>query len=151
MNQRVYADDAVFIPVDYDKVSVKPPATYEYVTEITTEDVIFGKAIEAEITKKIAMMIDDMEQKQNEFVDLVNRIVDEDLKAAERKALDSLLGQKEKLKKDLDSVTEVLKNKEDTSTDGIRLKALQYLDSRAGDLNVELKELLDRVSNEIKQ
>lgn len=151
MNQRIYAEDAVFIPADHDKVSVKPPATYEYVTEVTTEDVIFGKAIEAEITKKIDKMIEDMEKKQNEFVDLVNRIVDEDLRAAERQALDSLLGERERLKEDLDSVTEVLKNEEDTSTDGIRLKALQYLDSRAGDLNLELKELLERVSNEIEQ
>lgn len=151
MNQRVYSEDAVFIPEDHYKVSVEPPATYEYVTEVTTEDVLFGKAIEAEITKKITKMIDDMEQKQNEFVDLVNRIVDEDLRAAERKALDSLLGQKETLKEDLSSVTEALENEEDTSTDGVRLKALQYLDSRAGVINIELKELLDRVSNEIEQ
>jgi hypothetical protein len=151
MNQRVYAEDAVFIPADHDKISVKPPATYEYVTEVTTEDVIFGKAIEAEITKKITKMIEDMEQKQNEFVNLVNRIADEDLRAAERKDLNSLLGQKEKLKEDMASVIEVLGMEEDTSTDGVRLKSLQYLDSRAREISIELKELLSRVSNEIQQ
>ncbi|AKB85510.1 mechanosensitive ion channel family protein [Methanococcoides methylutens] len=151
MNQRIYPEDAVFIPVDHDKVTVKPPATYEYVTEVTTEDVIFGKAIEAEITKKISKMIEDMEQKQNDFVDLVNRIADENLRATEKKALDSLLGQKEDLKQDLVSVTSALEDEENTSTDGVRLKSLQYLDSRAGDINIGLKELLDRVSNEIEQ
>ncbi|WP_440951546.1 mechanosensitive ion channel family protein [Methanococcoides sp. FTZ1] len=151
MNQRVYAEDTVFIPEDHDKVCIKPPATYEYVTEVTTEDVIFGKAIEAEITKKISRMIEDMDQKQNDFVALVNGISDEELRAEERKALDSLLRQKVELKEDLDSVIAVLGKEGDTSTDGVRLKSLQYLDSKAGDVSIELKELLDRVSNEIEQ
>ncbi|MGM0771442.1 MAG: mechanosensitive ion channel family protein [Halobacteriota archaeon] len=151
MNQRVYSKDAVFIPEVHSGESVKPPATYEYVTEVTTEDVIFGKAIEAEITKKITKMINDMDQKSNEFIDLVNRIEDDDLRAEERMALDSLLVRKEGLKADMDAVIKVLDNEEDTSTDGVRLKALQYLDSRAGEINTNLKKLLDRVSGEIEQ
>ncbi|WP_445475190.1 mechanosensitive ion channel family protein [Methanococcoides methylutens] len=151
MNQRVYDKDTVFIPADHDKVCVKPPATYEYVTEVTTEDVIFAKAIEAEITKKISKMVEYMDQRQNEFSNLINLISDEGIKLVERQNLDSILEQKERLKDDLDSITAVLKKEDDTSTDGVRLKALQYLDSKASEINIELKELLDRVSSEIEQ
>ncbi|WP_135606887.1 mechanosensitive ion channel family protein [Methanococcoides sp. NM1] len=151
MNQRIYDKNAVFMPSDHDKVSVKPPATYEYVTQVTTEDVIFGKAIEAEITKKIDKLIEDMEQKQNEFFDLINGISDENIKSTERQNLDSILEQKNKLKDDLESVNEVLKKEGGTSADGVKLKALQYLDSKAVELNNEIKELRGRVGKEIEK
>ncbi|UGV39701.1 mechanosensitive ion channel [Methanococcoides orientis] len=151
MNQRVYDKNAVFIPSDHDKVSVKPPATYEYVTQVTTEDVIFGKAIEAEITKKIDTLIEDMEQKLNEFFNLVNRISDEEIKSKEVQNLNSILEQKDRLKDDLGAVKEVLKKEDETSADGVKLKSLQYLDLKAVELNNEIKELLERVSKEIEK
>ncbi|KGK99419.1 hypothetical protein LI82_02450 [Methanococcoides methylutens] len=151
MNQRIYDKNAVFIPSDHDKVSVKPPATYEYVTQVTTEDVIFGKAIEAEITKKIDTLIEDMEQKQNEFFDLVNRISDGELKSVEMQNLNSILEQRDRLKDDLESVKEVLKKEDDTSADGVKLKSLQYLDLKAVELHNEIKELLERVSKGIEK
>jgi ribonuclease BN (tRNA processing enzyme) len=151
MNQRVYDKNAVFIPSDHDKVGVKPPATYEYVTQVTTEDVIFGKAIEAEITKKIDTLIEDMEQKQNEFFNLVNRISDEEIKSTEMQNLNSILEQKARLKDDLGAVKEVLKKEDETSADGVKLKSLQYLDLKAVELNNEIKELLERVSKGIEK
>ncbi|WP_135612692.1 mechanosensitive ion channel domain-containing protein [Methanococcoides sp. AM1] len=151
MNQRVYDKNILFIPSDHDKVGVKPPATYEYVTQVTTEDVIFGKAIEAETTKKIDKLIEDMEQKQNEFFDLVNTITDEEIKSTERQNIDSILEQKDRLKDDLESVKEVLKEEDKISSDGVKLKSLQYLDSKAAELNDEIKELLERVSKGIEK
>lgn len=151
MNQRVYDKNALFIPSDHDKVGVNPPATYEYVTQVTTEDVIFGKAIEAEITKKIDTLIEDMEKKQNEFFALINRIIDEEIKSTERQNLESILEQKDRLKEDLDSVKEVLKEQDETSFDGVKLKSLQYLDSKAVELNDEIKDLLERVSKVIEK
>ncbi len=144
MNQRVYDDKKHFIP-KMEILQDESPAMYEYVTTMTTEDVIFDKAIEAQIIKRMDELIVDLEDKGSVLKAFVDNIEDEQVRNEEQDRLLELFEQKDRLKEKLKALKDV---EEGEDGNGVRLKALKYLDSEAAQLDGKIRELLDRVQSE---
>ncbi len=144
MNQRVYADNKNFIP-QMEAEQAESPALYEYVTTMTTEDVIFDKAIEAQILKRMEELILDLDNKGSALKAFVSKIEDEKTRNEEQERLLELFEQKDRLKEELKALKDVEGGE---NSNGVRLKALQYLDSEAAQLDGRIRELLDRIQSE---
>ncbi|NPE29562.1 mechanosensitive ion channel family protein [Methanococcoides sp. SA1] len=147
MNQRVYEKDAVFIPpcTACDKKENVPAPSDEYVTEMSTEDIIFDKAIGAELIKKIDMTFERLDDKSSKFRSFFSTNTNADMFAAEREEIGSIEKQKVELTDSFKAMKETFEKEDDKTPDAIKLKTLQYVDSRAEEMESEIEKLIEKL------
>ncbi|MEA1984086.1 MAG: mechanosensitive ion channel [Euryarchaeota archaeon] len=131
MNQRVLKTDQRFIPrADAKEKEYESLPDNSYVPKLTTEDVVFDKAIEAELVGRIENNLSSINEKRTEMVERVRSMPDKAVRLEEQQKLRSL----DETISEISKVIEAIKNvpeveNETASSQGlIRTKVLEYLD-----------------------
>jgi len=151
MNQRVYEKNAVFIPscpICETKENIPAPSD-EYVPKMSTEDIIFDKAIGAELIKKINMTMERLEVKSADFRSLFNTTTNTDMFTTEIEEVELIEDQKVELESSFKTMKETFEKEDDKTTDAIKLKTLQYVDSRLEEMDNEMEKLLEKLKGNI--
>ncbi|MDA0525311.1 mechanosensitive ion channel family protein [Methanococcoides alaskense] len=151
MNQRVYDKNAVFIPScpACDTKENVPAPSDEYVPKMSTEDIIFDKAIGAELIKKIDMTMESLDNKIAEFRSLFSTTPNADIFTSEQEEIGSIENQKAELGNSFKTMKETFEKEDDKTPDAIKLKTLQYVDSRLEEMDNGMEKLLEKLKENI--
>src|SRR5665811_1144685 len=123
MNQRILKEGAVFIPP-------KEPVKAEVVEkplEKKPEEVIFDKAIEAEILGRIGYFLEVLEKKEKEFEQQISSVPEEDKKADLNTKLEFIKSKKEDVKTELEAMKKQIGEAEEIIEPDTRSRKLQSL------------------------
>ncbi|ABE52004.1 mechanosensitive ion channel family protein [Methanococcoides burtonii] len=151
MNQRVYEKNAVFIPscpICETKENIHAPSD-EYVPKMSTEYIIFDKAIGAELVKKINMTMERLEVKSADFRSLFNTTSNADMFVTEQEKTEYIEKQKAELESSFKIMKKTFEKEDDKTPDAIKLKTLQYVDSRLIEMDNEMEKLLEKLKGNI--
>ncbi|MCD4821947.1 MAG: hypothetical protein K8R11_07740 [Methanococcoides sp.] len=116
---------------------------------MSTEDIIFDKAIGAELIKKIDMTMESLDNKSADFRSLFSATTNTDMFASEQEEMESIEEQKVELGNSFKTMKETFEKEDDKTPDAIKLKTLQYVDSRAEELENEIDKLLEKLKENI--
>ncbi|TFH05463.1 MAG: mechanosensitive ion channel [Methanosarcina sp.] len=146
MNQRILKEGTVFIPPKEPlkaEVPEKPP-------EKKPEEIIFDKAIEAEILGKIELVLSTLEEKEKDLKKQVNSVPEQNRKAELSGKLEFLKARKEEVKTEFEAMKKQMEETEETIEPEMRPRQLQSLNLKADHLDIrrrklekELKEILE--------
>ncbi|WP_440954671.1 mechanosensitive ion channel family protein [Methanosarcina sp. Mfa9] len=143
MNQRVLKDRKVFIPPkekekyeasEAAKAAEKPP-------EKKPEEIIFDKAIEAEILDRIEKVLESLENKENELEQQVNSVLDESQREALKEKLKLLKNRKEEVKADFETVKKQKEGEEEKTDPELFSRQVQSLNLKADHLDIRRRKL----------
>ncbi|AAM31787.1 mechanosensitive ion channel family protein [Methanosarcina mazei] len=137
MNQRVLKEGAIFIPPEEPAEVGKT----EKFPEKKPEEVIFDKAIEAEILGKIGYLLELLEKKGKELEQQVSSIPEEDGKADLKTKLEFLKDKTGEIKAELEVLKKQIEETEEKPEPEIRLRQLQSLNLRTDRLDIRRKKL----------
>ncbi|AKB38040.1 hypothetical protein MSSAC_3450 [Methanosarcina siciliae C2J] len=151
MNQRILKEGTVFIPPKEPlKVEVpqKPP-------EKKPEEIIFDKAIEAEILGKIELILSNLEEKEKDLKQQISSVPEQNRKAELSGKLEFLKIRKEEIKTGFETMKKQIEETEEIIEPEMRSRQLQSLNLKADHLDIrrkklekELKEILDNKNPE---
>lgn len=151
MNQRILKEGSVFIPP-------KEPVKSEMVEkplEKKPEEVIFDKAIEAEILGRIGYFLEVLDKKEKEFEQQISSVPEEDKKADLKTKLEFIKSKKENVKTELEAMKKQIGEAEEIIEPDTRSRKLQSLNLKADHLDIrrkmlekELKEILEKENAE---
>lgn len=151
MNQRILKEGTVFIPP---KEPVKA-GVIEKTPEKKPEEVIFDKAIEAEILGRIGYVLEVVEKKEKELEQQISSIPEENKKADSKTKLEFLKNKKEEVKNELEAMKKQIEETEEKIEPEIGIRQLQslnlktdHLDIRRRKLEKEIKEILGNETQE---
>jgi len=135
MNQRILKEGTIFIPP---KEPVKAKAV-EKSPENKPEEVIFDKAIEAEILGKIGYVLEVLEEKENELEQQVSSVPEEDKKADLKTKLGFLKSKKSEVKAELEAMKIQIGDADEKREPEMRSRKLQSLNLKADHLDIRRK------------
>lgn len=141
MNQRVLKEGAIFIPPEEPAEAEKT----EKFPEKKPEEVIFDKAIEAEILGKIEYLLELLEKKGKELEQQVSSIPEEDGKADLKTKLEFLKDKTGEIKAELEVLKKQIEETEEKPEPEIRLRQLQSLNLRTDHLDIRRKKLEEEI------
>lgn len=158
MNQRILKEGTVFIPPKEPMEAEIP----EKSPEKKPEEIIFDKAIEAEILGKIELVLSNLEEKEKGLKQQINSVPEQNKKAELTEKLEILKIRKEEvktefeaLKKQMEETEEIIEPTEEIIEPGMRSRQLQSLNLKADHLDIrrkklekELKEILENKKQE---
>ncbi|AKB25982.1 Mechanosensitive ion channel family protein [Methanosarcina sp. MTP4] len=137
MNQRVLKDGIVCIP---QKEPEKPEAA-EKTPEKKPEEIIFDKAIEAEILDRIEKFLESLENKEKELEQQVNSVLDESREEALKEKLKLLKNRKEEVKADFETVKKQKEGEEEKTDPELFSRQVQSLNLKADHLDIRRRKL----------
>jgi len=137
MNQRVFKDGKVFFPA---KETEKTEAV-EKIPEKKPEEIIFDKAIEAEILDRIEKVLESLENKEKELEQHVNSISDESQREDLKEKLELLKNRKEQIKTDFEMMKKQKEGEEEKIDPEIFSRQVQSLNLKADHLDIMRKKL----------
>jgi len=135
MNQRILKEGTIFIPP---KEPVKAKAV-EKSPENKPEEVIFDKAIEAEILGKIGYVLEVLEEKEKELEQQVSSVPEEDKKADLKTKLGFLKSKKSEVKAELEAMKIQIGDADEKREPEMRSRKLQSLNLKADHLDIRRK------------
>ena len=145
MNQRILKEGAVFIPKK-EPLKAEVP---QNILEKKPEEIIFDKAIEAEILDKIGASLSTLEEKEKELGQQISNVPDQNRKTELSKKLEILKKQKDEIKIELEAMKKQIEEAEETEPETYSRK-LQSLNLKADRLGIwrrkmeaELKAILE--------
>ena len=151
MNQRVLKEGTVFIPP---KEPTKAEAP-EKPPEKKPEEIIFDKAIEAEILGKIELVLSNLEEKEKDLKQQVSSVTEQNRKAELSEKLEFLKTRKEEVKAEFEALKKQMEESEEIIEPKMRSRQLQSLNLKADHLDIrrkklekELKEILENKKQE---
>ena len=137
MNQRILKEGTVFIPPKEPlKVEVpqKPP-------EKKPEEIIFDKAIEAEILGKIELILSNLEEKEKDLKQQISSVPEQNRKAELSGKLEFLKIRKEEIKTGFETMKKQIEETEEIIEPEMRSRQLQSLNLKADHLDIRRKKL----------
>jgi small conductance mechanosensitive channel len=137
MNQRVFKDGEVFFPA---KETEKTEAV-EKIPEKKPEEIIFDKAIEAEILDRIEKVLESLENKEKELEQQVNSISDESQREDLKEKLELLKNRKEQIKTDFETMKKQKEGEEEKIDPELFSRQVQSLNLKADHLDIMRKKL----------
>ena len=137
MNQRVLKEGLVFIPPN----ELAKPEIVEKPAEKKPEQIIFDKAIEAEILDRIEKVLESLENNEKELEQQVNSISDESKKKELKEKLEFLINQKEGAKADFETVKKQKEEDEEKIDPELFSRQVQSLNLKADHLDIMRKKL----------
>ncbi|WP_255335107.1 mechanosensitive ion channel domain-containing protein [Methanosarcina sp. KYL-1] len=147
MNQRILKEGTVFIPPKEllkAEVPEKPPKK-------KPEEIIFDKAIEAEILGRIEIVFSTLEEKEKELGQQVSGVPEQNRKAELSEKLEFLKTRKEEVKTEFEAMKKQMEESEEIIEPEMRSRQLQSLNLKADHLDIrrkklekELKEVLEK-------
>ncbi len=137
MNQRVLKDGKVFIPPK----EPKKPEAAEKPPEKKPEEIIFDKAIEAEILDRIEKVLESLENKEKELEQQVNSVSDESQREDLKEKLELLKSRKEEVKSDLETMKKQKKEEEEKIDPELYSSQVQSLNLKADHLDIRRRKL----------
>ncbi|KKH95761.1 transport channel protein [Methanosarcina sp. 1.H.T.1A.1] len=143
MNQRILKEGTVFIPPKEPlkaEMPEKPP-------EKKPEEIIFDKAIEAEILGRIGYVLEVLDKKEKELEQQVSSVPEEDKKADLKTKLGFIKSKKEEVKTELETMKKQIGETEETIEPEIRSRKLQSLNLKADHLDIQRKQLEKELEN----
>lgn len=137
MNQRVFKDGKNFIPPrepEKPEAAEKPP-------EKKPEEIIFDKAIEAEILDRIEKVLENLENKEKELEQQVHSVPDESRREALKEKLEFLENRKEEIKSDFETMKKQKEGVEEKIDPELFSRQVQSLNLRTDHLDIRRKKL----------
>lgn len=146
MNQRILKEDQVFIPPKEPEEAGKR----EKIPEKKPEEIIFDKAIEAEILNRLEKVLAAFEKKEKTLEQQVNAVPDETLKESLREKLDFLKKRKEEVKAGFEEIKQQEEEEEKPSPEE-RATYLQRLNLKADHLYIRRKKLEKELEKSVEK
>ncbi|WP_440945550.1 mechanosensitive ion channel domain-containing protein [Methanosarcina sp. T3] len=137
MNQRILKEGTVFIPPKEPPKAEVP----EKPQEKKPEEIIFDKAIEAEILGKIELVLSNLEGKEKDLKQQVSSVPEQNRKAELSGKLEFLKARKEKVKTEFEAIKKQMEETEETVEPEMRSRQLQSLNLKADHLDIRRKKL----------
>lgn len=136
MNQRIIKEGAVFIPK---KEPLKADVPQNFL-ETKPEEIIFDKAIEAEILDKIKLNLSTLEEKEKELGQQISSVPDQNRKAELSKKLESMKSQKDEIEIEFEAMKKQIEEAGENEPETYSRK-LQSLNLKADRLSIGRKKL----------
>jgi small-conductance mechanosensitive channel len=146
MNQRILKEETVFIPKK-EPTKAEVPKKFP---EKKPEEIIFDKAIEAEILGKIELVLSNLEEKEKDLKQQVNSVPEQNRKTELSGKLEFLKAWEEEVKTEFEAMKKQIEETEETIEPEMRSRQLQSLNLKADHLDIRRKKL-ERELKEIQE
>jgi len=137
MNQRVFKDGKVFIPAK----EPEKPEVLEKIPEKKPEEIIFDKAIEAEILDRIEKVLESLESDEKELEEQFQDIPDKSQRENLKEKLEFLKSRKEEVKADFETMKKQREGEEEKTDPELFSRQVQSLNLKADHLDIRRRKL----------